>query len=173
MKGVLCLVQPCSRDKKYNTGYCTMHHKRFVRNGDAMRVTRKPCAKDWEQNVQQTTSCWLYRGYINNTGYGEFNKKLVHRLSYERYKGKIPSDLQIDHLCRVRHCCNPVHLEAVTQRVNLIRGNGMGGVNARKLVCLNGHHFDGYDHKGARTCNVCQKARQKSANSRRKLQASC
>lgn len=48
----------------------------------------------------------------------------AHRLAYERAKGAIPAGLQIDHLCRVRECVNPDHLEAVSQRENIRRGRG-------------------------------------------------
>jgi len=50
--------------------------------------------------------------------------RYAHRLAYERAKGSIPAGLQIDHLCRVRECVNPDHLEAVSQRENIRRGKG-------------------------------------------------
>lgn len=47
----------------------------------------------------------------------------AHRLAYERAKGPIALGAQIDHLCRVRECVNPDHLEVVTQTENVRRGN--------------------------------------------------
>jgi hypothetical protein len=72
------------------------------------------------------TRCWLWCGSTDTSGYGKIlvRRKLIpaHRLAYEYYVGPIPAGLEIDHLCRVRHCVNPDHLEAVTHRENLMRG---------------------------------------------------
>ena len=65
----------------------------------------------------------------------------AHRVSYRAAKGGIPDGLQIDHKCRVRCCINPDHLEAVTQRENLLRGIGWAAINAKKMFCDNGHEF--------------------------------
>lgn len=66
--------------------------------------------------------CWLWQGVQNGKGYGYIRhnnlKRGVHRVSYEIYIGPIPEGMHIDHLCRVRHCCNPEHLEAVTVAEN-------------------------------------------------------
>ena len=76
--------------------------------------------------VNKTDTCWLWTSAKNIDGYGIFriNGKniLSHRLSYELYIGKIPEGLQIDHLCRVRDCVNPDHLDPVTQAENIRRG---------------------------------------------------
>ena len=83
--------------------------------------------------------CWIWTGSIGEAGYGQsthdaaFAQKYkngrqrggrwayVHRIVYELLKEPIPDGLQIDHLCEVRSCCNPAHLEAVTQSVNILR----------------------------------------------------
>lgn len=79
-------------------------------------------------NVLKTESCWLWLGYKNYEGYGKFsnNRKpvFVHRYSYELSNGVIKDGLTIDHLCRVRHCVNPDHLEAVTKKENISRKMG-------------------------------------------------
>ena len=70
--------------------------------------------------------CWLWLGRIDRTGYGrckQFNKTvLAHRVFYMHYVGEIPEGKELDHLCRVRNCVNPEHLEAVTRAVNSQRG---------------------------------------------------
>jgi len=75
-------------------------------------------------------------------GYGQFflNKKTVkaHRFSYELYKGKIKNGLQIDHLCRNRGCVNPKHLEEVTCKENVNRGDSYNG---NKTHCPQGHEY--------------------------------
>lgn len=75
--------------------------------------------------VSKTANCWNWTGCILKAGYGQFyNKKKMytHRYSYELHKGLIPEGLVLDHLCRNRACCNPEHLEAVTNKVNIGRG---------------------------------------------------
>lgn len=74
---------------------------------------------------RETDGCWLWTASCNPGGYGIFRdgKQLVaHRWSYKRLVGPIPEGLQLDHLCRVRSCVNPAHLEPVTQAENIRRG---------------------------------------------------
>ncbi len=66
---------------------------------------------------------------------------LAHRFSYELANGPIPEGLQIDHLCRNRGCVRPDHMEAVTPRVNYLRGDSVPAKNARKTECKRGHPF--------------------------------
>ena len=77
--------------------------------------------------VKKSRGCWLWQGAINTNGYGNFHNKgrtvKAHRFAYEICVGEIPKGLTIDHLCRVRHCVNPSHLEPVTMRENFLRGD--------------------------------------------------
>lgn len=87
---------------------------------------RSPEARFWEM-VRKTDTCWLWGGRLAPHGYGSIlvgkRHVRVHRFAYELLVGPIPAGLHIDHLCRVRHCVNPAHLEAVTNTENLRRGN--------------------------------------------------
>ncbi len=81
--------------------------------------------------IHSQDGCWGWAGRIDGAGYGRWSRHLAHRLSYEFHVGPIPEGLVIDHLCRNRSCVNPVHLEVVTQKVNVRRGviaraNGVG-----------------------------------------------
>jgi hypothetical protein len=60
-------------------------------------------------------------GSIGTHGYGILGRKLAHREAHEEFNGPIPEGYQVDHLCRVRTCVSPAHLEAVTQQENLLR----------------------------------------------------
>ena len=86
--------------------------------------------------------CWPWTVSVNSGGYGMLlergrgSKRLTaHRLTYELAKGPIPSDLEIDHLCRNRRCCNPDHLEPVTSLENQRRGLNV----ALRETCKKGH----------------------------------
>lgn len=115
--------------------------------------------------VDAETSCHNWTGYIQSAGYGslrvEGRSVLTHRLAYELARGPIPVGLVIDHLCRNRRCCNPDHLEAVTNHENLRRGEG---ITAKpKTHCPKGHAYDAdntrINRQGAKVCRACEKAR--------------
>jgi len=83
-----------------------------------------PLERFWKY-VTKTETCWLWTGSLSHNGYPQFrvgNSMLRGtRFIYEHFKGSISNDLDIDHLCNVRHCVNPDHLEAVTRRINIRR----------------------------------------------------
>lgn len=117
----------------------------------------------------QEGGCWLWRGWLSESGYGDFQvdgkKTRAHRASYEHHVGQIPAGLVIDHLCRVRHCVRPEHLEAVTQSVNVRRGLSV----QLKERCLNGHSMAEHARTStnpktgwiSRICRACDRARKK------------
>ena len=107
------------------------------------------------------TPCWLWLAY-KDAGYGRFwlspNLIQAHRFAYELLVGPIPEELQIDHLCRNHTCVNPAHMEAVSHRINNLRGNGLGAQGARKTHCPQGHSYDllnTYFWQGGRHCRAC------------------
>lgn len=92
------------------------------------------------------SGCWIWAGQIGPDGYARLNATRLssiyaHRFFYEQYKGPIPHGLTIDHLCRVKCCVNPYHLEAVTQQVNILSGNNAAAQNAAKTHCPQGHEY--------------------------------
>jgi len=93
---------------------------------------------------EPNSGCFLWTGNLNRNGYGRYylgGKKYImaHRFAYERQRGAIPVGLTIDHLCRVRCCVNPIHMEAVTNKVNVLRGVGRIARQARQTLCHRGH----------------------------------
>lgn len=116
--------------------------------------------------------CWLWRGSKTRGGYGNISLRrgknaYTHRVVYEALKGEIPEGYSIDHVCMVRACVNPAHLEAVPLRVNILRGNGRAGLNVRKTHCLKGHELAGKNlgiqwskaGRPGRYCRECMRVR--------------
>jgi len=111
----------------------------------------------WER-VAMTPTCWIWQGAkIPSRGleYGIFNKKRVHRFSYELHLGAIPIDKELDHLCRNTLCVNPEHLEPVTHKTNVLRGISPGALNAKKTRGPCGHLYTGEDGL-RRYCKPCR-----------------
>jgi hypothetical protein len=120
-----------------------------------------------ELSEQVTESgCWLWLGVLNDRGWGERiyvsgKFKSPHKAAYEEYIGPVPGKLQLDHKCRVRCCVNPWHLEPVTAKENLMRGNTLAAKNSAKTHCARGHEFSAdniYSFKTSRG-RVCKKCK--------------
>lgn len=118
----------------------------------------------WAKVSKDKTGCWLWLGYVDAKGYGVFgvgDRRLMkaHRFSYEIAKGPVAVGLQLDHTCRIRNCVNPAHLEPVTNRENVIRGNSARGP---KPNCKHGHPLSGpnlyINPRGDRECRSCRAA---------------
>lgn len=119
------------------------------------------------------TGCWEWTGQLNNYGYARLGLTaqkgvLAHRFAYELIEGPIPEGLTLDHLCRVRHCINPAHLEPVTQRENTMRSPfTRASLNAAATHCPSGHEYTpentmAVKQRGrmARICRTCRNAYQ-------------
>lgn len=109
------------------------------------------------------SGCWIWTGALNKSGYGAIGSGAkvlrTHRVMYEHVVGPIPTGLQLDHLCRVRSCCNPDHLEPVTNYENWMRGEHPVVKVIRDGVCKRGHELteeNTYRRKaGGILCRTC------------------
>lgn len=110
-------------------------------------------------------NCWLWTGSMDSCGYGMFkfdgSMRGAHRWAWQDANGPIPDGLEIDHLCRVRNCVNPDHMECVSHAENVRRGD-VGSLNRRKTHCPQGHPYSGANlgmsNAGRRQCLRCLRA---------------
>ena len=135
--------------------------------------------KRFMSKVGKTDECWLWTASKSHDGYGRFwlggKVRYAHCVAYEWLVGPVPEGLSLDHLCRVRHCVNPDHLEPVTSGENSRRGN-TGQNNASKTHCPQGHEYNEENttmDRGRRYCRTCQRdrARERMREYRRKQRA--
>lgn len=126
--------------------------------------------------VEETDTCWLWTGILNHYGYGVFTVQALnvpaHRWAYEYIRELIPDGMTLDHLCRVRNCVRPDHLEVVTNGENVLRGVSASAINARKTHCIRGHEFTEANtivtprkagrQRTGRRCRTCATARENS-----------
>lgn len=123
--------------------------------------------------------CWRWLGATSPSGYGQVTRTnlrkdgtvYIHRAVYEAVVGPIPEGMVIDHLCRVRNCVNPLHLEPVTNAENVMRGESHIASNPAKTHCPKGHPYDAentYHYKGARQCRQCRNIHREAWRARSK-----
>jgi len=120
-----------------------------------------------QSRIDRTGDCWLWVGFIKDNGYGSLTidgrTQYAHRLVYTALVGPIPAGAEIDHLCRVRHCVNPQHLEPVSKAENCYRGESIPGRRHRQTHCQHGHEFTAdntaVSSRGHRRCRACDAAR--------------
>lgn len=115
---------PISKENDRTKGLVKGEPRRFI-SGHNRR--RGPLTAD-DYRVEDrgfTTPCWIWKGSRSHKGYGTVTRQgktfQAHRLMWIQMRGPIPDGLQLDHLCVVRSCINPNHLEPVTPLENVRR----------------------------------------------------
>lgn len=162
-----CSDEGCHRPK-YCRGLCHLHYYRALRHRKFAPLT--PIDRFFAHVEKQPSGCWHWTGYINHLGYGtvRVNRRgtSAHRAAWEMLRGPIAKGLDVDHLCRNPRCVNPDHLEPVTHRENILRGDAPAAHFARRTHCAKGHPFDAENTKiivsrgsRARRCMTCERHR--------------
>ena len=156
-----------------------------------MKLTEnKVLSRFWSKvRIGKPDHCWPWLGRVRKItigtgtnpgygGYGQFNLGVYsgkqiniqpHRLAWILANGQdIPNGHEPDHTCRNRRCCNPTHIEVVTKRENILRGNGFSAKQARRKRCIAGHLFTPKNtywygvKKNHRMCLACKRRRQRN-----------
>lgn len=138
-----------------------------------MKLSTPEVKRFWSYvSKDSNDGCWMWTSFTGPRGYGRFfisrktsglKQRLftAHRIAWELLQGPIPAGLQLDHLCRVHGCVNPAHLEIVTCKENILRGESLSAKNAKKTHCPRGHALAGdnlYLYRGRRGCDACRRA---------------
>lgn len=179
----VCSIEGCNRTGKLTRGWCGRHYYYWQKHGDPLALDQEYFRGTGLERFEHFTDkngplpgtntlaaglgpCWIWTGTLSggvSGGYARMGADgrsvWAHRFSYEHYVGELVPGLQIDHLCRVRCCVNPDHLEQVTPRDNVIRGDSFAAKEAKKTHCKRGHPFDEKNTritpKGHRDCRAC------------------
>ena len=118
-----------------------------------------------EKKINFTATCWHWTAAKSPAGYGVgyLNGRTgqAHRIVWSIFNGPIPAGMQLDHLCYVRDCVNPAHLEVVTPEENRRRIKNRTSGNAKKTHCPQGHPYTNdnlYQRPdGGRGCVACRR----------------
>jgi hypothetical protein len=138
-------------------------------------------ARFWPKvDTDNPSGCWIWTAATNGLGYGVLwlghdRRGYAHRIAYELFRGPIPDGLDLDHLCRRPSCVYPWHLQAVTHRVNVRRGNAPSARIARSGRCSYGHlrtPTNTRTRDGKTFCRPCQARWAREARQRRAVERS-
>lgn len=126
----------------------------------------------WDRiTIHDWLDCWPWKLSIGSHGYGQVGwyvgggktaMTTAHRVVWVAWNGPIPAGMTVDHECRVRRCCNPLHLRLLPN-IDNATDNGQG----RKTHCPHGHPYDEentmHNRRGHRSCRACARARREVA----------
>lgn len=134
-------------------------------------ITEADTRRFWAKvALPDENGCLLWTAAKNSAGYGNFGygsrTVKAHRFAYEAMAAPIPDGLSLDHLCRNRACVAPDHLEPVTHRTNVLRGESPSALRARLTHCPQGHPYSEENtrvsSRNERSCRTCHRSRERA-----------
>mgnify|MGYP001599849985 CR=1 FL=1 len=171
-----CSVDDC-KEPHYGRGWCQRHYFYWKDHGFPEKPT---AAQNFWAKVDKNGPvpdyaphlgpCWIWTAFIRSAGYAHVSwdgqTRDGHLIAYELTIGPVPEGLELDHLCRVRRCVNPLHLEPVTRAENLRRSPiTFVAINLAKTHCPQGHPYDEANtyrtRDGGRVCRACKRERER------------
>ena len=166
-----CSEKNCERPA-HSRGWCGTHYSQRRRTGRL--PPRSTVGQRLWAKVDRGEGCWIWNGAKNPLGYGKLYVDgrwlQAHRVAYELVYGPIPEGADLDHRCRVPSCVRPSHLQPVTHRENILRGEAPAARHAAKTHCPKGHPYSGpnlrIDTNGARRCRACESERNRARKAR-------
>lgn len=177
-----CSVPGCTKPHRAH-GLCVNHYMREWFKAHPRNRRHRPLLtaqqRFWSKVHPDRFGCLVWQSTKSIDGYGRFRLDgvymMAHRIAWQWKYGFIPQGLTVDHLCRNRACVKVKHLELVTNRENVLRGNGLTARNHRATHCCRGHPFDENNtyidpKRGVRACRICQReASRRRAAKRREI----
>lgn len=127
-QNLTCSIEGCDR-KREKRGWCSAHYKRWRRHGDpeVMKHFRDPEAA-FSHRTEWLGDCLVWSGKTNPTGYGRMKVDgkymMCHRYAWIRVNGPIDPEMEVDHTCHNRSCCNVKHLRLTTHKQNMENRSG-------------------------------------------------
>jgi hypothetical protein len=192
---ITCDIEDCPKTP-IGRGWCDAHYRRWIKYGDPLgvappRTYQDPAERFWRRVNKNGPCpdmdpdlgpCWLWTGPLSRKGYAQFSVTRdwertnwpVHGFAYEQMVGRVPDGLELDHLCCVRHCVNPDHLEPVTHEENIARAKARGSYARqweKTTHCPQGHEYTDdntyVDPDGVHFCRTCLAAKKRRQTARR------
>ena len=130
--------------------------------------------------IDKTDTCWLWTG-SKVGGYGVYStgatrglEEQAHRFAWQALVGEIPEAMELDHICGIRNCVNPGHLQLVEQGFNRKQGLKVARANQKaRTHCKRGHEYTDentyIEREGWRRCKSCQALSQKEYHERKRV----
>jgi hypothetical protein len=122
MENGICVEPNCKNKARTEIrNRCRTHFEALKVDGILPPLPRPSLRESFDMNTLRADGCWIWQGPVNGDGYGSIvyrsKRYKAHRLSWELYHSTEAPDI-IDHMCRVRLCVRPDHLQAATNKTN-------------------------------------------------------